>query len=166
MTETGTGTGTETETEMSKPGEILYRAFFDELRFAKQQQWAITNYTVLLMGGVFAVAKVISPATSGKVILCLIVFLIWGLNLFVLLDLQGYMQSVRRRQTAMEGTFSDEDQRLARGDQPSGTRRVFDSVYEFTRSHPLLAEFELFLVVLCLVVTVAMLIAGYAISQT
>jgi len=159
-------TETEIETKMSKPGEILYRAFFDELRFAKQQQWTITNYTVLLMGGVFGVAKAISPATLGKVTLCGIVALIWGLSLFVLFDLQGYMRNVRQRQRAMEGTFNDEDQRLARGDQPSGTRRVLDTVYEFTRSHPSLAEFELFLVVLCLVVTVAMLIASYAISQT
>jgi hypothetical protein len=45
---------------------------------------------------------------------------------------------------------------------------VFDNVYEFTftRLHPSLAEFELFLVVLCLVVTVAMLVAWLAISQT
>jgi hypothetical protein len=157
----------ETETEMSKPGEILYRAFFDELRFAKQQQWTITNYTVLLMAGVFGVAKAISPATFGKFILCVIVTLIWGLNLFVLLDLQGYIQSVRRRQTDMEETFSAKDKSLARGSRPSRPN-VFDNVYEFafTRLHPSLAEFELFLVVLCLVVTVAMLVAWLAISQT
>jgi hypothetical protein len=35
-------------TEMSKPAEILYRAFIDELKFAKQQQWTITYYTLLL----------------------------------------------------------------------------------------------------------------------
>jgi hypothetical protein len=157
---------TKTETNMSKLGEILYRAFFDELRFAKQQQWTITNYTVLLMGGVFGVAKVISPTTFGKFTLCGIVALIWLLNLFVLFDLQGYIRNVRQRQTTMEGSFSDEDQKLARGDQPSGTRRALDTIYEFTRLHPSLAEFELFLVVLCLVVTVAGLVAGYAIWQT
>jgi hypothetical protein len=37
-------------TEMSKPAEILYRAFFDELRGTKQQQWTVTNYALLLMG--------------------------------------------------------------------------------------------------------------------
>jgi hypothetical protein len=154
-----------TQTEMSKPGEILYRAFFDELRFAKQQQWTITNYTLLLMAGVFGVAKAISPATFGKFILCVIVFLIWGLNLFVLLDLQGYIQSVRRRQTDMEETFSAKDKSLARGERPSHPN-VFDNVYEFTFTRLPLAEIELFLVVLCLVVTVAMLIAWLAISQT
>jgi hypothetical protein len=47
---------------------LLYRAFFDELRFSKQQQWTITNYTVLLVAGVLGVAKAISPATFGKFI--------------------------------------------------------------------------------------------------
>jgi hypothetical protein len=155
---------TETETKMSKPAEILYRAFTDELRFAKQQQWTITNYTVLLMGGVFGVAKVISPATLGKVTLCGIVALIWLLGLIVLLDLQGYIRNVRRRQTQMEGTFSDDDQRLARGDIPSDPRHALDSIYEFIRSHPRLSQFEPFLVVLCLVVTIAWLLAVYAIS--
>ncbi len=44
-------------TEMSKPAEMLYRAFLDELRFAKQQQWTITNYALLLMGAAYGVAK-------------------------------------------------------------------------------------------------------------
>jgi len=41
------------------------RAFLDELRFAKQQQWTVTNYTLLLMGAVYGLAKVTgkSPTT-------------------------------------------------------------------------------------------------------
>jgi len=35
--------GKHNKTEMSKPGELIYRNFFDELRFAKKQQWSITN---------------------------------------------------------------------------------------------------------------------------
>jgi hypothetical protein len=29
--------------EMSKPAEILYRVLFDDLKFAKQQQWTIAS---------------------------------------------------------------------------------------------------------------------------
>jgi hypothetical protein len=50
-------TGEPKMTEMSKSAEILYRAFFDELRFAKQQQWTVTNYTLLLMGAAYGLAK-------------------------------------------------------------------------------------------------------------
>lgn len=39
-------------TEMSKPAEILYGAIFEALRFAKRQQWVITNYVLALMGAV------------------------------------------------------------------------------------------------------------------
>ncbi len=35
----------------------VYRALFDELRFAKQQQWTITNYFALVIGTVFGVQK-------------------------------------------------------------------------------------------------------------
>jgi hypothetical protein len=52
-------------TEMSKPTEILYRALIDELKFAKQQQWTITYYTLLLMGAVFAVAKLSSKSSAS-----------------------------------------------------------------------------------------------------
>jgi hypothetical protein len=69
------------KTEMSKPAEILYRAFVDELRFAKQQQWTITNYVLLVMAAVFAVAKLVSPLTTWeKGVGCAFVALAWILG--------------------------------------------------------------------------------------
>jgi hypothetical protein len=109
-------TDTPPETEMSKPAEILYRAFSDELRFAKQQQWTITNYSLLLMAAVFGVARLSPPPTLEKIVLCVIVAIIWIAGLFVLLDLQGYMHILRRRQRGMEDAFTPEDRRLARGE--------------------------------------------------
>jgi len=100
------------------------RVFFDELRFAKQQQFTITNYTLLLMAGVFAVAKVISPTTPGKIILCGLIGAAWAVGLVMLCDLQGYMREIRRRQTDMQQNFSPEDQSLARGDKPSGAKQA------------------------------------------
>jgi hypothetical protein len=149
--------------EMSKVAEIFYRVFFDELRFAKQQQFTITNYTLLLMAGVFAVARVISPATQWKIMLCGLVALAWGLGLFMLFDLQGYIHEIRRRQTDMQRTFSPEDQSLARGDRPSGARQARD-IYQFIRSHSILGRYEPFLAALCVVVTIARFLAGYAVA--
>src|SRR5947209_6047473 len=102
------------KTEMSKPAEILYRAFSDELRFAKKQQWTITNYVLLLMGAVFGVAKLTSksptfyyenvlwwipgpptfcegitdsPTFCEKAVWWIPVALIWGAGLFMLFHL-------------------------------------------------------------------------------
>jgi hypothetical protein len=149
--------------EMSKVAEIFYRVFFDELRFAKQQQFTITNYTLLLMAGVFAVAKVISPTTPGKIILCGLIGAAWAVGLVMLCDLQGYMREIRRRQTDMQQNFSPEDQSLARGDKPSGAKQAKD-IYQCIRSHSIFGQYEPFLVALCFVVTIAGLLAGYAVA--
>jgi hypothetical protein len=151
--------------EMSKLGEILYRVFFDELRFAKQQQFTTTNYTLLLMAGLFAIARVISPATLGKITLCGLVILAWALGLLMLFDLHGYILELRRRQKGMERKFSPEDQKLARGEEPSdGERSAVESIYQLIRRLPILGELEPFLVVLCLVMTIAGILAGSAIA--
>src|SRR5262249_2329046 len=113
--------------------------------------------------------KVISPATLGKITLCGLVALIWGLGLFVLFDLQRYMRDIRRRQGDLEETFSPEDQRLARGEPPTETT---DAPAETTNTRDLnkwlvsqLRGIEPFLFVLCSVVTIAGMLAGYAIWQ-
>jgi hypothetical protein len=138
-----------------KPAEILYRAFVDELRFAKQQQWTITNYVLLVMAAVFAVAKLVSPLTTWeKSVGYAFVALAWILGLFVLFDLQWYMGSIRKRQTGMEQTFSPQDQSLAQpgGGTVKGGRRLGGQLSS-----------KLHLGVMCLVVTLAGFLAGYAI---
>jgi hypothetical protein len=60
-------TGEPRMTEMSKPAEILYRALVDELRWAKQQQWQITYYSVALIGAGLGLAKATSPTPGEKV---------------------------------------------------------------------------------------------------
>jgi hypothetical protein len=83
-------TGEPKMTEMSKPAEILYRAFLDELRFAKQQQWTVTNCTLLLMGAAYALAKLIakSPTFCERVAWCAVVAVVVVLGLLVLVDLE------------------------------------------------------------------------------
>src|SRR5258708_34132248 len=99
-------TGEPKMTEMSKPAEILYRAFFDELRFAKQQQWTITNYLVLTMAAVYGIAKIISksPTFSEKVLWCVFLAIIGSVGLFLLFDLQDYIRPTPPRRNDMKQT--------------------------------------------------------------
>jgi hypothetical protein len=134
-------------TEMLKPAEILYRAFLDELRFAKQQQWTITNYILLLMGAAYGVAKLTakSPTFSERVIWCAVVAVVGVMGLLVLVDLECHLRVTRARQEDMEKKFSPEDRKLVGGKRRMPQWLVF--------------------VVLCLVVTAAGILAGYAIWQ-
>jgi len=117
------------------------------------------------MAGLFAIARVISPAPLGKIILCGLVILAWALGLLMLFDLHGYILELRRRQKGMERNFSLEDQKFARGEEPpDGERAAVDSIYQLIRRLPILGELEPFLVVLCFVMTIAGILAGSAIA--
>jgi hypothetical protein len=88
-------TGEPKMTEMSKPAEILYRAFFDELRFAKQQQWTVTNYTLLLMGAAYGLAKLTAkspPTPCARGVWCAIVAAVAFFGLVVLIDLEVHLR--------------------------------------------------------------------------
>ena len=115
-------------TEMSKPAEILYRAFLDELRFAKQQQWTVTNYTLLLMGAAYGLARltVKSPTFCGRVAWCAVVVVVVALGLLVLVDLEDHLRATRARQREMEAKFEPADRKLvgANGACRSGSSSV------------------------------------------
>jgi hypothetical protein len=135
-------------TELSKPAEILYRAFFDELRVTKQQQWTITNYALLLMGALFGVVKLgsRSPSPDGKMVWSLLVVVVVGGALWMLLTLQSHLRRTRHRQQQMELTFNAEDRRLVDPPEPRPRR-------------------EWFVVILCSVVIGAGVLVGYAVWQ-
>jgi hypothetical protein len=169
-------TGEPKMTEMSKPAEILYRAFFDELRFAKQQQWTITNYLLLLMGAGFGLFKVTSPSPTQceKVVWSALAAGVVMIGVFLLLHLQHHMHTTRARQWRMEETFSPEDQSLARNKPPAvrpDGRGPIEWLSRWPWLHRVVARWlpdgrgpmELFVVVLCGVVIVAGILAGYAI---
>jgi hypothetical protein len=142
-------TGEPKMTEMSKPAEILYRAFFDELRFAKQQQWTVTNYTLLLMGAAYGLAKLTAtspPNFHERVAWCAVVAAVVALGLSVLIDLEDHLWATRRRQTEMENKFEPKDRELV-----GGKRYIFPQWFVFF--------------VLCVVVIGAGILAGFAIWQ-
>src|SRR5262249_43366767 len=131
--------------------------FSDELRFAKTQQFTITHYLSLAMGATFAAAKVTTadPTNFEKLVWCLFVTALWGVGLFALLNLQTYMRETRRRQRCVEQTFSPEDRKLV---QAPVVRNANGLIARVRSTEPFAAALSTF-------ITIAGLIAGYAIWQ-
>src|SRR6266576_5353079 len=48
---------------MSQGVATIYRALFEESRFAKQQQWMTTNYLLLVLAAIFGIGKAIDRLT-------------------------------------------------------------------------------------------------------
>jgi hypothetical protein len=74
---------------MSQGVATLYRTLFEELRFAKQQQWMTTNYLLLVLAAIFGIGKAIEPLTvCEKVIATFLLLTAVGFGYYVLIDLQ------------------------------------------------------------------------------
>ena len=164
--------------EMSKPAEILYRVLFDDLKFAKQQQWTITNYALVLMGAIFALANLgtRSPPILEKIVLSLMVFpvvvVVVGL---LLLHLQLQLYNARERLKKLEKTFTPEDQSLVNYEPgPVTNTEIIGSMKIIGRTIEMIEnidkelrssfkQFDFFFVVLCGVVTFAGLVTFLAI---
>jgi hypothetical protein len=71
---------------------------FEELRFAKKQQWAVATAVVTLLGAIFALqhAADAGPSPREKVALAVIITLIATLGCSFLVMLQNYMRDTRR----------------------------------------------------------------------
>ena len=72
------------------------------MRFAKQQQWTVTNYTLLLMAAAYGLAKLIakSPTFCERVAWCAVVAVVVALGLLVLIDLECHLRATRARRRA------------------------------------------------------------------
>jgi hypothetical protein len=150
-------------TDMSKPVEILYRALFDELKFAKQQQWTITNYLLVLMGAMVGLAKLAlaSPIGFVKFILCVLVVGIVLVGFTLLLLLQLHLYTTRERLKHIKQTFTEEDKKLV-AYMPAGVEgAVIQRIDKWLRRRCKPAEY--FFVVLCGVVIAAGITACVAI---
>lgn len=42
----------------------IYKAITDNIIFSKKQQWAITNYTILIFGALFGISRTLTKLTS------------------------------------------------------------------------------------------------------
>jgi hypothetical protein len=99
--------------EMSKAVEAVYGVLFDEMKFAKRQQWTVTNYMLLLVGAVLGVGAVLKSLTAfEKHALSVLVVFIVGAGWYFLIDLQRYLKELRERIQGIEASFDEADQDL------------------------------------------------------
>jgi len=49
-----------------------YRILVDDIRFAKQQQWRLTYYTLLLLAAIIAISRHLEPELSATIVLFII----------------------------------------------------------------------------------------------
>jgi len=83
---------------MSQGVATIYRALFEESRFAKQQQWMTTNYLLLVLAAIFGIGKAIDRLTvCEKIIATFLLLMAVGFGWYVLIDLQRYMGRTRKR---------------------------------------------------------------------
>jgi hypothetical protein len=98
---------------MSKAVEVLYGVFFDEMKFAKRQQWTVTNYMLLLLGAMLGASVTLKPLTSfEKHAIDFLVLGIVGAAWYFLIDLQCYLKKLRERIQRIEATFDADDKAL------------------------------------------------------
>ncbi len=83
----------------------IYKELLDGLRSMKQQQWTITNYAVLLLAAVFAVAKagLNVPHLSSRLNLLIALTAVIGTGL--LIRIQYNMARSRARLDKMDATY-------------------------------------------------------------
>jgi hypothetical protein len=99
--------------DMSKAVEAVYGVLFDEMKFAKRQQWTVTNYMLLLVGAVLGVGAALKSLTAfEKHVLSVLVILIVGAGWYFLIDLQRYLKELRGRIQGIEASFDEADQDL------------------------------------------------------
>jgi hypothetical protein len=57
---------------------ILYRAWLDELKFRKRQQWIMTNYFVLIVAGIYSIKSLPHMRFWFQLVICFAaVFELW-----------------------------------------------------------------------------------------
>jgi hypothetical protein len=70
-------------------------ARFEELRFAKKQQWYIATSAVTLLAAIFGIAHIIKPTLYEKIAATVLVALIMGFACWFLCKLQGHLKKTR-----------------------------------------------------------------------
>jgi hypothetical protein len=90
--------------EMSQAVATIYRSLFDELKFAKQQQWMTTNYLLLALAAIFGIGKAAGHLTACEKIIATVLILIAVVaGYYVLIDLQCHIGRIRKRFNRIEG---------------------------------------------------------------
>jgi hypothetical protein len=79
----------------------IHKSIYDAINFSKKQQWAITNYVILVYGAIFGLSKYFGNPTPCEKILLSLLALIAGayavlLLIFIQKDLGTYREQLER----------------------------------------------------------------------
>jgi len=74
----------------------LYQAKTDQLIFLKKQQWAITNYLLLLLAAIFGVDQTLKFVSLEKVVFTVIIPIACVLDLLLLFKINRDMNDARK----------------------------------------------------------------------
>src|SRR5262245_22786608 len=82
---------------MSKQEDKDRAARFEELRFAKRQQWSIATSAVTLLAAIFGIAHVIKePKLGEKVVATILIAFVTGFACWFLYKLQRHLKKTRK----------------------------------------------------------------------
>lgn len=127
----------------------LYQEDTTQLRFMKRQQWAITNYLLVLLGGAFGIVRAIGPIPPWA--MCTAIALVAAaavVSVTMLLIIQAHMRQPRTRLALMYGYWeANERNAFGLNTTPTGGQRDLP-----------------FLIPLILVSVFGTVIIGYAIA--
>jgi|SRR6516165_452622 hypothetical protein len=101
--------------DMSPHVSTVFKELFEELKFAKQQQWTITNYGVLILAAIYAVRQQLPevPHSQSKLKFLAIATAVVGSVL--LLRIQSHMARSRCRLDKLHKTYFERDELEAIG---------------------------------------------------
>ena len=89
--------------DMSPHASAVFKELFDEIKSAKQQQWTITNYGVLILAAIYWVKLPEVPHSQSKLKFLTIMTAVVGSGL--LLRIQCNMGRSRRRSDKLQRTY-------------------------------------------------------------
>src|SRR5262245_57176716 len=94
---------------MSPHVSAAFKELFEEIKSAKQQQWTITNYGVLILAAIYAVRHQLSEEVthlqSKLKFLAILAIAIAVLGSFFLLRIQSHMARSRCRLDKLQKTY-------------------------------------------------------------
>lgn len=83
--------------EMPRAIEALFRDAVDNIRLLKRQQWAITNYAILVDAAIYALATHHVTNCAVKVLLTALAVVVLAYGATVLINFQSNLKKFRRR---------------------------------------------------------------------
>ena len=94
---------------MSPHVSSVFKELFEEIKSAKQQQWTITNYGVLILAAIYAVGhqlpEEVTHLQSNLKFLAILAIAIAVLGSFFLLRIQSHMARSRCRLDKLQKTY-------------------------------------------------------------